>query len=65
MIREHWRVVMWVTILQILINYSLFYMVWIMVPGATGCSDSGITTSCDSSGCSYNDIKRISLQAKR
>ena len=36
MIREHWRVVAWVTILQIVINYSLFYQGLNLVPGALG-----------------------------
>ncbi len=36
MIREHWRVVMWVTILQILVNYIFFYTGLDMVPGSLG-----------------------------
>lgn len=36
MIREHWKVVAWVTILQTLINYSLFYQGLALVPGALG-----------------------------
>ena len=36
MIRTHWRVVMWVTILQTLVNYTLFYMGLDLVPGALG-----------------------------
>lgn len=36
MIRMHWRVVMWVTILQTLVNYTLFYMGLDLVPGALG-----------------------------
>ena len=36
MIREHWKVVAWVTILQIVINYSLFYQGLNLVPGALG-----------------------------
>ncbi|MEI8225812.1 MAG: DMT family transporter [Bacteroidota bacterium] len=36
MIREHWKVVAWVTLLQTLINYSLFYHGLNLVPGALG-----------------------------
>jgi drug/metabolite transporter (DMT)-like permease len=36
MIREHWRVVAWVTLLQTLVNYSLFYHGLNLVPGALG-----------------------------
>lgn len=36
MIRMHWRVVMWVTILQTLVNYTLFYKGLELVPGALG-----------------------------
>ncbi len=36
MIREHWKVVAWVTFLQTLINYSLFYQGLALVPGALG-----------------------------
>jgi drug/metabolite transporter (DMT)-like permease len=36
MIREHWKVVAWVTCLQTLINYSLFYQGLALVPGALG-----------------------------
>lgn len=36
MIREHWKVVTWVTLLQTLINYSLFYQGLNLVPGALG-----------------------------
>jgi drug/metabolite transporter (DMT)-like permease len=36
MLREHWKVVAWVTILQTLINYSLFYQGLALVPGALG-----------------------------
>jgi drug/metabolite transporter (DMT)-like permease len=36
MIREHWRVVAWVTFLQTLVNYSLFYHGLALVPGALG-----------------------------
>ena len=36
MIREHWKVVVWVTILQIVVNYSLFYQGLNLVPGALG-----------------------------
>jgi drug/metabolite transporter (DMT)-like permease len=41
MIREHWRVIVWVTILQILINYALFYMGLRLVPGALGAVIAG------------------------
>ena len=36
MIRKHWRVVFWVTVLQIVVNYSLFYQGLNLVPGALG-----------------------------
>jgi drug/metabolite transporter (DMT)-like permease len=36
MIRENWKVVAWVTLLQTLINYSLFYQGLNLVPGALG-----------------------------
>jgi drug/metabolite transporter (DMT)-like permease len=36
MIVEHWKVIAWVTILQIVINYSLFYQGLNLVPGALG-----------------------------
>ena len=36
MIRDNWKIVAWVTILQIVINYSLFYQGLNLVPGALG-----------------------------
>lgn len=36
MVRDNWKIVTWVTILQIVINYSLFYMGLTLVPGALG-----------------------------
>ncbi len=36
MIREYWKVVAWVLVLQTLINYSLFYLGMDLVPGALG-----------------------------
>lgn len=36
MIRENWKVVMWITALQFLVNYSLFYQGLTLVPGALG-----------------------------
>lgn len=36
MIRDKWRVFIWVTLLQIVINYSLFYHGLNLVPGALG-----------------------------
>jgi drug/metabolite transporter (DMT)-like permease len=36
MIRNNWKVIAWVTILQIVINYSLFYNGLNLVPGALG-----------------------------
>jgi drug/metabolite transporter (DMT)-like permease len=36
MLRDHWKVVAWVTLLQTLINYSLFYQGLALVPGAVG-----------------------------
>jgi drug/metabolite transporter (DMT)-like permease len=41
MIRVHWKVVVWVTSLQILINYSLFYQGLRLVPGALGAVIAG------------------------
>jgi drug/metabolite transporter (DMT)-like permease len=35
-VMEHWRVIAWVTVLQFLINYSLFYHGLNLVPGALG-----------------------------
>jgi drug/metabolite transporter (DMT)-like permease len=35
-IKTHWKVVAWVTFLQMLINYSLFYIGLDLVPGALG-----------------------------
>ena len=35
-VKEHWRVIAWVTVLQFLINYSLFYQGLNLVPGALG-----------------------------
>jgi drug/metabolite transporter (DMT)-like permease len=36
MVKKYWRVVAWVTLLQTLINYSLFYKGLDLVPGAIG-----------------------------
>lgn len=36
MVREHWKIVFWVTLLQTLINYILFYLGMDLVPGALG-----------------------------
>ena len=36
MIRNNWKVVVWVTTLQIVVNYSLFYQGLNLVPGALG-----------------------------
>jgi drug/metabolite transporter (DMT)-like permease len=36
MVREHWKIVLWVLLLQVLINYILFYSGLNMVPGALG-----------------------------
>jgi drug/metabolite transporter (DMT)-like permease len=36
MIRENWKVVVWVMVLQTLVNYSLFYLGLDLVPGALG-----------------------------
>jgi drug/metabolite transporter (DMT)-like permease len=36
MVRENWKVVAWVTALQFLVNYSLFYQGLTLVPGAMG-----------------------------
>jgi len=36
MINRHWRVIAWVTFLQIVVNYSLFYQGLNLVPGALG-----------------------------
>lgn len=36
MVREHWKIVVWVTVLQTLINYIFFYLGMDLVPGALG-----------------------------
>ncbi|MCU0474212.1 MAG: EamA family transporter [Bacteroidales bacterium] len=36
MIREHWRIIFWVTLLQALVNYIFFYLGMDRVPGALG-----------------------------
>lgn len=36
MLREHWKISAWVLVLQILVNYLLFYIGMDMVPGALG-----------------------------
>ena len=36
MIREHWKIVFWVTLLQTIVNYTLFYIGLDLVPGALG-----------------------------
>lgn len=36
MVKENWKVFVWVTLLQIVINYSLFYQGLNLVPGALG-----------------------------
>jgi drug/metabolite transporter (DMT)-like permease len=36
MVREHWKIVFWITLLQTLINYILFYLGLDLVPGALG-----------------------------
>ncbi len=36
MIREHWKIVIWVTFLQTMVNYILFYQGMNLVPGALG-----------------------------
>lgn len=36
MLKEHWNIVMWVLLLQVLVNYILFYIGMDMVPGALG-----------------------------
>jgi drug/metabolite transporter (DMT)-like permease len=36
MVREHWKIVLWVLLLQVLTNYILFYYGLNMVPGALG-----------------------------
>ncbi len=36
MIKEHWKIVAWVTILQTVLNYTLFYQGMSLVPGALG-----------------------------
>jgi len=36
MVREHWKVIAWVTLLQTVINYTLFYQGLNLVPGALG-----------------------------
>ncbi len=36
MIRQNWKIVLWITVFQTVINYSLFYLGMDMVPGALG-----------------------------
>jgi drug/metabolite transporter (DMT)-like permease len=36
MIREHWKIVVWIMLLQTLMNYILFYLGMDLVPGALG-----------------------------
>lgn len=36
MLREHWKIVVWVTFLQTLVNYIFFYLGMDLVPGALG-----------------------------
>lgn len=36
MIRDHWKVVLWVTFLQMIVNYAFFYQGLALVPGALG-----------------------------
>lgn len=36
MVKENWKVVLWILVLQTLINYSLFYFGMDLVPGALG-----------------------------
>jgi drug/metabolite transporter (DMT)-like permease len=36
MVRQHWKIVLWVTVLQMLVNYILFYFGLTIVPGALG-----------------------------
>ena len=36
MVLENWKVIAWVTLLQFLVNYSLFYHGLNLVPGALG-----------------------------
>lgn len=36
MVKEHWRIIFWVTLLQTLVNYILFYLGLDLVPGALG-----------------------------
>ena len=36
MVKEHWKIVVWVTFLQTLVNYVLFYLGMDLVPGALG-----------------------------
>ncbi|MCX6334988.1 MAG: DMT family transporter [Bacteroidia bacterium] len=36
MVREHWKIIAWVTFLQTLVNYIFFYLGLDLVPGAVG-----------------------------
>lgn len=36
MVKDHWKLIAWVTLLQTLLNYSLFYHGMSLVPGALG-----------------------------
>lgn len=41
MVREHWKIVAWVTLLITIVNYSLFYHGLFLVPGALGALIAG------------------------
>jgi drug/metabolite transporter (DMT)-like permease len=36
MVKEHWKIILWVLLLQVLVNYILFYIGLDLVPGALG-----------------------------
>lgn len=36
MVREHWKIVLWVTLLQIILNYALLYQGMSLIPGSLG-----------------------------
>ena len=58
-IKEHWKVVMWVTSLQILVNYSFFYQGLTLVPGALGAVIAGsqpLVTAVVASIMNKNDV---------
>lgn len=65
MVREHWKVVVTVTLLQSVVNYTLFYIGMNMVPGAIGAMIVGsqpLFTAFVAAGMDKNDkftVKKV------